>query len=86
MPYQNTYVIKGDQLKQRILLVKPKIKQLMPQYLEAFLEQNPEYNNRKGIQEIRAVLQCMKSSEDLTNRLEAFAKQLEEQAKQTTKA
>ena len=83
MPYKNTYILKGDQLKQRILLVKPKIKQLLPQYLEAFLERNPEYNNRKGIQEIRAVMQCMKSNEDLTNRLEDFAKHLEETLKQT---
>lgn len=83
MPYKNTYILKGDQLKQRILLIKPKIKQLMPQYLESFLESNPEYNNRKGIQEIRAVLQTMKSNEDLTIRLEAFAKDLELKAQNT---
>lgn len=77
MPYQSPIIPKGDQLKQRVIFAKSKIKRHMPQYMDAFLDMHPKYNNREGIQNIRSVMQLIKSDEVLTNELEAFANHLE---------
>lgn len=68
-----TGLSKGDQLKYRVLCAKAK---LPAQYMSAFMDLFPEYDNDKDKERVTLVFQCRKFDDVIVSKIEALVEHL----------